>query len=298
MWPVQVDFRALAGERGAFNVRSARLLPLTAADEAGPERPCQLLRGGIAFLAEPGSRSYFLYLDPQPGPDSGFRETRASQSRSEVRLENRRMRLHLSPTHGFVSGWRLLEPDLELLPPVPELEGDSAPPAAEWRLRVLETGPLLARTHAEHPDGRIRQVDLGARHPWAEISVNSPWTEFLLPVRAGLWSDEAEALFGENDTMRRFPLRDTAAEVTEARWGAQHRRDGLTIAALLPEAPAGVAVARDGIRLWSDPHTGRVLLFAGHEGDPAAVLTRLLAAARHPPQVRLGVIEERRVREF
>src|SRR5262249_54957993 len=53
-WEVQADFRALAGETGAFNVRSARLLPLTETDEAGPEKPCQLVRGGFAFFAEPG----------------------------------------------------------------------------------------------------------------------------------------------------------------------------------------------------------------------------------------------------
>jgi hypothetical protein len=41
-----------------------------------------------------------------------------------------------------------------------------------------------------------------------------------------------------------------------------------------------------------------VLLFADVAEDPAAELTRLLAAYHHPPQVRLGVIEERRVREF
>jgi hypothetical protein len=298
VWAVQADFRALAGESGAFNVRSARLLPLTENDQAGTELPCQLTRGGFAFIPHPGRHPYFLYLDPEPGPPSGFREVRAGQSRAAVRLENRHLRLSLSPAHGFVSGIRLLEPGLELLPPEKELEEGEEHHSSEWRLRILETGPLLGRVCAEHGDGRIRQIDLGAGQEWAEISANSPWTEFLIPDRPDLWSEGAVALFEEKGAVTRFPLEETASEVTETRWAAQYRSDGLTLGALLPDAPAHAAVAGDAIRLWGRPHGARVLLFASQTADPTASFTRLLIARQQPPQVRIGVVEERRVREF
>lgn len=297
-WEVQVDFRALAGEAGAFNIRSARLLTLTETDEAGQEHPCQLVRGGFVFIAEPGKHDYFLYLDPNPGPDLGFRETRASQSRAGVRLENRLMRLRLSVSQGFISAWRLLDPQMELMPPEEELEEDAEPRRSEWRLRVLETGPLLARAHAEHQDGRIRQLDLFAGQPWAELSVNAAWSEFLLPDRPELWPEGAEALFGEEERTARFPLTDTAAEASDVHWAAQHRPDGLTVALATPEAAAHATVGRDGLRLWGPPQSGRILLSAGQETDPVDALSRLLAAQRQPPRVRLGVVEERRVREF
>jgi hypothetical protein len=318
VWPVQIDFRALAGEIGAFNVRSARLLPLTDTDQAGPEQPCQLLSGGIAFVTEPGSHSYFLYLDPLPGPDLGFREARASQSRSEVRLQNRWLRLSLSSTDGFLTAWQIREPELELLPAetgegsrvssdrqdqrVPEEIGPIELPSQisrpEWRLRVLETGPLLARARAEHPEGHLRQFDLAAGQYCAEMSVNSPWNEFFLPVPAALWPAGGEALFGQAAGFERRPMREGAIELPAVRWAALHRVDGLTVALALPEAPADAIVDPSGLRLRGRPHGGRVLLFAGLAADPAAALTRLLSAAVHPPQVRLGIIEERRVREF
>jgi glycosyl hydrolase family 20 len=325
VWAVRIDFRALAGESGAFNVRSVRLLPLTEADEAGPERPCQLLRGGVAFLTEPGSRSYFLYLDPEPGPDSPFRETRASQSRLEARLENRRMRLSLASGTACVTAWQLREPELELLPeetadgrrqtadrqsqwlpdgigPVELPSAVSRLPSAvsprEWRLRVVETGPLLARVRAEHSDGQVRQFDLGAGHSWAEISVNSAWNEFILPLRSELWSDRSMIWIGRDGGIERRPFDGTAREFTEVRWAALYRSDGLTAALALPEVAADGLVEARGLRLRGRPHGGCVLLFAGLVEDPAVELTRLLAAFQGPPQVRLGVIEERRVREF
>lgn len=302
VWEVQVDFRALAGESGAFNVRSAQLLPLTDTDEAGTERPCQLLRGGIALLTEPGSRSYFLYLDPDPGPGSGFRETRATQSQSAARLENSRMRLSFSAAAGFAAAWQLREPELELLPE--EAGGmagpDPSPPGTgrDWRLRVVETGPLLARARIEHPDGRVRQFDLGAGHSWAEVSVNTSWTEFLLPSRSELWSDGGMILIGRDGGCERRRLHATAVEFSAVRWIALRRADGLTVALALSEVPAAALIEARGLRLQGQPHGGRVLLFADVTADPAAALTRLLAAYQHPPQVRLGVIEERRVREF
>jgi hypothetical protein len=57
-------------------------------------------------------------------------------------------------------------------------------------------------------------------------------------------------------------------------------------------------VARDGMHLWGRPHIGRLLLFAGVESHPEVALNRVLAAQQEPPHVRLGIIEERRVREF
>src|SRR5207244_521035 len=187
---------ALAGEAGAVHVRSARLIPLTESDAAGPEQPCQLMRAGFAFIPEPASRSYFLYLDPEPTADSGFREVRASQSRSAVRLENRRMQVSLSPSRGFVSEWHLFDPDQDLLADSPDSDGTAVNPPGEWRLRVVETGPLLARVRCEHPDGRVRQLDLGAGQNWIDVSANSTGDEFCLPLRAGLWNGEVEWVSG------------------------------------------------------------------------------------------------------
>jgi hypothetical protein len=291
-WEVQADFRALAGEAGAFNVRSARLVTLTETDEAGEENPCQLLRGGFAFVPEPGHHTYFLYLDPEPGPEHGFRETRAGQSRAGGRLENRRMQLRISPADGRLSGWRLLEQGLELLP---EPTVKQEPPSADWRLRVLETGPLLARARAEHPDGHIRQFDVTAGQPWTEVSVNAPWTEFLLPLRPDPWGDGAAALYGGPEGVIRRGLLDQ--EEADVHWAVLHRVDGLTVA-LLSDSACRAQVAPDGLRLWGEPQGTNVVLFAGWEGEPEAALGRLWAARREPPKVRLGVIEERRVREF
>ncbi len=297
-WEVQVDFRALAGETGAFSVRSARLMPLTEKDEAGPERPCQIARAGFVFFAEPGQQTYFLYLDPLPGEDSGFRETRASQSRAGLRLENRRMKIRLSPTDGSLNGWCLKEPELELLPDEPKRDAEVPGPTGEWRLRVLETGPLLARARAEHPDGRTRQFDLTAGQSWVEMSVNAPWSEFFLPLGPEIATKESIALIRHEETDTRRPLGEGAGTGAGARWAALQRPDGLTVAALLPEQTAGGAVGRAGLRLQGEPNGGRVLLFAAWEAEPVATLARLLAARQEPPRVRLGIVERRRVREF
>jgi hypothetical protein len=308
-WEVQVDFRALAGETGAFNVRSARLLPLTETDEAGPEQPCQLVRGGFVFVAEPGSRTYFLYLDPLPGPDFGFRETRTGQSRSGVRLENRRMQLRLSPRDGLVSGWRFSETALEFLPPGPEADepedtgrrprgGEGAnTQSLGWRLRVLETGPLLARARADHSGGLIRQLDLLAGQVWGELSTNTPWSEFFLPTRPELWTEGTVALFGGGDHPTRQRLLAPQVMEPEALWSAIHRPDGLTLA-LLPDGPTRAILSPEGLRLEGLPYGGSICFFAAWESDPAAALGRLLEVRRNPPRVRLGIIEERRVREF
>jgi hypothetical protein len=295
-WPVQADFRALAGETGAFNVRSARLLPLTENDEAGPEQPCQLLRAGFVFVPEAGQHTYFLYLDPHPGPDSGFRETRASQSRSALRLENRRMQVRLSPADGTLSGWRLMEEELELLPDGGEAveEGTRAP---GWKLRVLETGPLLARARAEHSSGHLRQFDLRAGQSWVELSTNGPWEEFLLPLRPGVGNAETQLLVGTDDGATSRELSEQAVEAEDAAWLALHRPDGLTLA-VLAASPTDLHVSRSGIRLPHWPARGSVRLFAGRESDPTPALARVRAAGSNPPLVRLGVIEERRVREF
>lgn len=295
-WPVQADFRALAGETGAFNVRSARLIPLTESDEAGPEQPCQLLRAGFAFVPEAGQHTYFLYLDPQPGPDSGFRETRASQSRSALRLENRRMQVRLSPAEGALAAWRLMEEELELLPQLPEAD-DEETRAAVWKLRVLETGPLLARARAEHSSGHLRQFDLAAGQSWLEFSTNGPWSDLALPLRPEIWGEETRLLIGGEDAPASRELPADELEIEGAPWAALHRPDGLTLA-VLADSPADLTVSRSGIRLPHWPARGSVLLFAGRERDPAAALIRLRSARSNPPLVRLGVIEERRVREF
>jgi hypothetical protein len=295
-WPVRVDFRALAGETGAFNVRSARLLPLTETDEAGPERPCQLTRGGFVFPAEAGDRTYFLYLDPLPGPDSGFRETRASQSRRRLRLENRQMQLQLS-AEGRLSAWRLRDCELDLLPPEPEEEEESGRTGEGWRLRVLETGPLLARAQAEHPDGRVWQFDLLAGQPWAEISFNTPWSELSLPLAPERWDADTVALFQAGSQTLRRPVGADNGAVDGVEWVALSRTNSLTVAALLPERPVRADVGR-GIHLLGQPHGGRVVLYASQEAGPVDSLSRLLEARQQPPGVRLGTVEHRRVREF
>jgi hypothetical protein len=281
-WAVQADFRALAGETGAFNVRSVRLVPITESDEAGPEQPCQLTRGGFAFIPPVGQSSYFLYLDPDPIGDSGFREVRAGQSRRAVRLENRRLRLSLSPVSGFISGWQLINSERELLPA--EAESDDA--RAAWRLRVIETGPLLARVRCEHPDGRARQFDLGAGQPWIDVSMDSPGEELALPLREGVWSGEVEQT-GDGEENR-------AGAVS---WAELHDATGLTVGVVLPERPAPVTLHRDGLQVHSPP-SGHCLLLAEVTEKPDQTLSRLAEAWQQPPRVRLGIFEHRRVREF
>jgi hypothetical protein len=297
-WAVQADFRALAGETGAFNVRSARLTPITESDEAGPEQPCQLMRGGFAFVPEAGPRSYFLYLDPETVGDSGFREVRAGQSRRGVWLENRWMRVSLAPATGFINGWRLLDLDRELLPEEAETEATRE----VWRLRLIETGPLLARVRCEHPDGRIRQFDLAAGQHWIDFSVNSPGEEVVLPLSEGLWQELPEyklqlasgAAAAESKLKLVHPLRGYPRQEAVT-WAEIHDADGLTLGLVLPESPAGVTLAVDRLRV-DTLLSGHCLLFAGTE--PGSTLERLMEAWQRPPQVRLGIFEHRRVREF
>jgi hypothetical protein len=295
-WAVQADFRALAGESGAFNVRSARLLPLTETDEAGPEQPCQLLRNGFAFVPEEGRRPYFLYLDPQPGPDSGFRETRAGQSRTALRLENRRAQVRLSPVDGTVSGWRLVEEDLEIVRPAHDRDDEESREPV-WKLRVMETGPLLARARAEHGSGHVRQFDLAAGQPWLEISTNGPWAGELLSFDPATWGEGTRLLIATDGEPTSRDLPGGPVDLAGVTWAALHRPDGLMVA-VLAEAPGDLEVERTGLRLRHWPARGPLILFVGQEGNPPAALARLQTAREDPPHVRLGVIEERRVREF
>jgi hypothetical protein len=293
-WAVQADFRTLAGEAGAFNVRSARVIPLTEEDASGPEQPCQLLRSGFAFIPEAGRRSYFLYLDPEPGPDSGYREVRASQSRNGVRLENTRMRVTLSAASPhFLSGWQLLVPPRELL--VEEHNPASAGEAA-WRLRVIETGPLLARARFEHWDGRIRQFDLVAGQTWIDVSVNTSGEDVVLRLSEGLWAGGAGQVLGTDEGIEQRAL--DASHPVLVRWAGLHAADGLTVGLALPESTADVALSTNRVAVH-EPPGGHCLVFAGTEtGAGGETLIRLVGAWRRPPQVRLGIFEHRRVREF
>lgn len=294
-WAVEADFRALAGEAGAFNVRSARLVPLTETDEAGPERPCQLLRTGFAFMAEPGNRTYYLYLDPEPAGASVFRDARASQSSRSTRLENRRMRVSLSSSTGFIAAWQLDDPEVDLL--AEASPSDAAPdgPPREWRLRLIETGPLLARARAEHPDGRIRQFDLGAGRSWIELSANAPEEELLFTLREELWAGMPDWCLGKEDRVENGSLQAPVAG--EAGWGGLRAAGGLVVGVVLPEGTAEFRLASNELRIRG-AGCSHWLLYADREDDAGQALQNAAAALRRPPRVRLGIFEHRRVREF
>lgn len=295
-WEVQVDLRRLAGETGAFHIRSARLLSLRDDDHAGDELPCQLLRGGFAFLAQPGRNSYLLYLDPLPGPASSPSETKVGQSRTGVRLENRLMAIRISAADGSLQSWLLRGKELELLRPstldhLPDQDPGEMSTSVKsgTKLRVIETGPLLARLRAEEMDGRVQQYDLWAGQPWIELSSTAPWTQFTIPVGGTIWTEGTAVL----------SISESAASMSSfSGWAGFKRPDGLVFAALSLDQAADATVGVGGIQLMGKPLLTRLLLLADFAADETGLLHRFLLAKTRPPQVALGAIEERRVREF
>jgi hypothetical protein len=310
-WEVLVDFRALAGDEGTFNVRRARLVRFDdATDAIGPLVPCQLTRGGLVFIPQPGEQAYYLYLDPTSGGEEeslpreeGPAPLRARQSREGSTVEGVLLAARVDALRGVLDRWRAggtggeelvdagaREAGLCQLPDLP-LNG---PP----RVRVIENGPLLVRVRAESEDGRVRQYDFLAGVPWCEFSVNAPVTLVRHALRAGLWQS-GEAVFPADGTGAPHPLDGT---VVTAPWAARVRADGLAFAVLAPEGPARHELTPDHHDLLGAPDLKRLVLWCrpAGGGDPGvtARLEALGEALRRPPIVQFGPVEERRTREF
>jgi len=308
---VLIDFRGLAGDEGTFNVRRARLVRFDdATDAIGPLVPCQLTRGGLVFIPQPGEQAYYLYLDPTSSGEvepllreEGPAPLRARQSREGITVEGPLLAARVDALRGVLDRWRAggtggeelvdasaREAGLCQLPDTPL----SGPP----RVRVIENGPLLVRVRAESEEGRVRQYDFLAGVPWCEFSVNAPVTLVRHALAAELWQS-GEALFPVDGTGAPRPLDGT---VVTAPWAARVRADGLAFAVLAPEGPARHELTPDRHDLLGAPDLKRLVLWCrpAGGGDPAvaARLEALGEALQHPPIVQFGPVEERRTREF
>jgi Glycosyl hydrolase family 20, domain 2 len=297
-WEVLIDLRAHAGATGAFNIRSARLALLDDDDNVKALLPVQLTRRGFVFTPLPGAAAYHLYLDPagvaslQPE-----RAVRARQSRHGVRIKSTFFSLRFDEAGGLTAcvpagdAGRRIGVEVE---EAEENERNDAEPAmlhfagqelaTGGRVRVLETGPLLARVHAESPDGFAVRYDCFGPLPVCEMSLNVP-----VPAVTVRWGEECgpkPALAGSD--LVAHPGVFSGALSLPGR-----------VAALLTTAPDAIYHRRGTEQEVGSPAgVGYVLLAVVPDDAASQVLTTLSAGIDAPPSVAVGVIEERRVIEF
>jgi tetratricopeptide (TPR) repeat protein len=294
-WEVVLDLRAHAGETGAFNIRSARLALLDDDDNVIDVLPVQLTRRGFVFTPLPRAFAYHLYLDPAgvPAPPPE-RAVRARQSREGVRIQSTLLTMRLNEAGELVAcalpgeekrtGSRQADEADATVAAEPLLQFAGQRLGTGTRVRVLEPGPLLARVHAESPDGFAVRYDCYGALPGCEVSLNVP-----VPAVTVRWGGES----GTDAT----PLLAGIDAAPEIVGGGLALSDHL--AALLTTTPDATYHGRDSEQEVSSPAGIGSLLLAVVPRDAASlVLAPLLAGIAAPPRVAVGAIEERRVIEF